>query len=575
MPSSSPVKPESKRCASHTDEVAIHLDVLDARSVKDKVRPSRMSPRRAIVLGIIQALIVVHVLVWWLSGKYGWFDGYTLTPIEPSEAMQTLELGRINAGFLFFALALLSTIIFGRFFCGWGCHVVMLQDLCGWMMKKVGIRPKPFRSRLLVWFPLILALYMFVWPNFKRFIWLPVLEAAAPGLLSWFKPVAPVQPWEWHLTTADFWATFPGWAIAVPFLFICGFGTVYFLGSKGFCTYGCPYGGFFALTDQVSPGRIVVNDDCEGCGHCTARCTSNVRVHEEVREYGMVVDPGCMKCMDCVSVCPNDALSFSFARPSIAKPAAKNRPPKRTYDLSGREEVALAVVFLWIFVVTRGLYGVVPLLMAAGIAGCATFLLWKSWRCMKDAAVRFHGFTLRRDNRLTLTGYGWVTLTAIMSAFLIQGTLVQYHEFWGDRYYARLTLPLDALFNPNIVPNETDRYNAAYALAHFQRADSISDGGFGLVSTADLESRLAYVHLHRGEYRDAYACIEQVIDKSGPSDTSAAVLGRTLIMMDRVEEARRYWKQILIDNPDFELVRGQLDRLNALMGTTPDAPPGP
>ena len=27
---------------------------------------------------------------------------------------------------------------------------------------------------------------------------------------------------------------------------------------------------------------------------------------------GMVVDPGCMKCMDCVSVCPNDALYFGF-----------------------------------------------------------------------------------------------------------------------------------------------------------------------------------------------------------------------------------------------------------------------
>ena len=40
-------------------------------------------------------------------------------------------------------------------------------------------------------------------------------------------------------------------------------------------------------------------------------CTSNVRVHEEIREYGGVVDPGCMKCLDCVSVCPNDALSYN------------------------------------------------------------------------------------------------------------------------------------------------------------------------------------------------------------------------------------------------------------------------
>src|SRR5207244_4171 len=85
------------------------------------------------------------------------------------------------------------------------------------------------------------------------------------------------------------------------------FMTVYFLGNKGFCTYACPYGGVFGLVDKVAPGRIRVTDACEECGHCTAVCTSNVIVHAEVKKYGMVVDPGCMKCMDCVSVCPNDA----------------------------------------------------------------------------------------------------------------------------------------------------------------------------------------------------------------------------------------------------------------------------
>ena len=35
----------------------------------------------------------------------------------------------------------------------------------------------------------------------------------------------------------------------IPFLFIVGFMTVYFLGSKGFCTYGCPYGGVFGIAD--------------------------------------------------------------------------------------------------------------------------------------------------------------------------------------------------------------------------------------------------------------------------------------------------------------------------------------
>ena len=93
--------------------------------------------------------------------------------------------------------------------------------------------------------------------------------------------------------------------------------TVYFLGQKGFCTYACPYGGFFGLADKLSPGKIRVTDACNQCGHCTATCTSNVLVHAEVKQYGMVVDPGCMKCMDCISVCPNDALYFGFGKPTL------------------------------------------------------------------------------------------------------------------------------------------------------------------------------------------------------------------------------------------------------------------
>ena len=80
--------------------------------------------------------------------------GKTISPIEPSETMHTLQKGFVNAGFIFFALAILATLIFGRFVCDRGCHILALQDLCGWLLKKMGLHPKPFRSRLLVYIPL-------------------------------------------------------------------------------------------------------------------------------------------------------------------------------------------------------------------------------------------------------------------------------------------------------------------------------------------------------------------------------------------------------------------------------------
>ncbi|MCL1490396.1 MAG: hypothetical protein M1G31_06500 [Pseudanabaena sp. Salubria-1] len=40
-----------------------------------------------------------------------------LTPVEPSEAVQTLELGIVNAGFIFFPPSS-ALRFFGRFVCG-------------------------------------------------------------------------------------------------------------------------------------------------------------------------------------------------------------------------------------------------------------------------------------------------------------------------------------------------------------------------------------------------------------------------------------------------------------------------
>ena len=263
--------------------------------------------------------MIAHVIQWWIMGR-------TISPIEPSEAMHTLQQGAINAGFIFFTLAILATLIFGRFVCGWGCHILALQDFCAWLLKKIGPQAEAF--------PLAAA---DLCPAHRRAVYVRLadaLSAISPARrTSRSSRISPIIS-----SPTNFWATFPAVAVAIPFLFICGFMTVYFLGMKGFCTYACPYGGFFGLADIVAPGKIRVTDDCNQCGHCTAVCTSNVLVHAEVKHYGMVVDPGCMKCMDCISVCPNDALYFGFGKPAIA--VKQTDDEKLLADLARRDSPA-------------------------------------------------------------------------------------------------------------------------------------------------------------------------------------------------------------------------------------------
>jgi polyferredoxin len=341
---------------------------------------SKMGRRRALVLLAVHVLIAGHI-AWW------WFRREAMTPLEPSEAAAFAHEGVINAGLVFFAAAAVLTLIFGRFFCGWACHVVALQDGCRWLLIKLGLRPLQFRSRLLGLVPLFAFFDMFLKPYAQRWM----AGASHPGVVGT----------EW--TTSAFWASFPSLEMSILTFAVCGFGMVWFLGSKGFCAYACPYGALFGAADSFAPGRIVVSDACEGCGHCTAVCTSNVRVHQEVKEFGMVVDAGCMKCMDCVSACPKEALSFGFTKPAAF---AKRRAPAgpRPDRLSWPEDILILAVFAGSYLALHDLYGRVPMLLALALGGMTAFATWKSLRILRDPQGRFSGWKLKEKGRLLPAG---------------------------------------------------------------------------------------------------------------------------------------------------------------------------
>ncbi|TAJ18437.1 MAG: 4Fe-4S binding protein, partial [Planctomycetota bacterium] len=323
---------------------------------------------------------------------------------------------------LLFVGAILLTLVVGRFFCGWVCHLVAYQDAAAWLLAKFKLRPRPIRSRLLMLVPAYAAIDMFVAPTVAR--WLA--DKPAPELA-------------WHLATNDLWERFPGPGMAALTLLVDGALLVWWLGAKGFCTYGCPYGAIFGLVDRAAPGRIRVTDACEGCGHCTAVCTSNVRVHEEVARYGEVVDSGCMKCMDCVSACPKDALYFGFAKSvERAAPALPARvATKRTWDFSWPEELALAALFAGALFAFRGLYGAVPFLLAIGLAVATALACVLGARALARRELRFQHAQWKRDGRFTASGGVGLACCAALAAFTAHAGWVNGHERAGTRALER------------------------------------------------------------------------------------------------------------------------------------------
>lgn len=475
--------------------------------------------------------MLAHVAHWLWAGS-------TLSPVEPSEAMYTLNKGYLNAGAIFFALAILSTLIFGRFLCGWGCHVVAYQDLCAWLLRKIGIRPKPFRSRLLVFAPLALAIYMFVWPTVYR-VW---LQAPAPPLAN-------------HLVTTEFWATFPGPLIAILTLLVCGFGIVYFLGSKGFCTYGCPYGGFFGLVEPLAPGRILVTDACNHCGHCTSACTSNVRVHEEVAKFGMVVDPGCMKCMDCVSVCPNDALHFGFARPAVAaRPTAPLRA--RVYDFSLAEEAAAVVIGLAALLALRGLYGQIPLLFAMGLSAMTAYAGILLLRLVGGTNVRWQNLQLKRGRKWTRAGIVFATSTVCWLSLTIHSGVIQYSAARGTWIVSTISLT-DDLWKPGFdwwaKASARDREVVDRALRAFEQVER-----WGLMVTPDVLPDQARLYLAKGDTAAAERVVRRFIVAAPGEPAGYRGLANVLRKANRIGEAIEAYRAALRVNPAFTEARGEL-----------------
>ncbi|MEC9374084.1 MAG: tetratricopeptide repeat protein [Planctomycetota bacterium] len=560
---------QTSKCTGNDSGRTVSLEVLPSQGDGERrpaIRKSQMGKWRAAVLIGVHVLFAIHIIQWLIVG-------YTLSPVEPSESMFTLARGELNAGFIFFSLALLSTVIFGRYFCGWGCHVVALQDLCGWMMKKIGVRPKPFRSRLLMLAPLLLALYMFVWPTFKRDVLVPVLGSWWPQAVIWLGPTARFEGFTNHIMKTGFWDTFAGPVLAVPFLLVCGFLTVYLLGAKGFCTYGCPYGGFFAPLDKISPGKIKVDHDkCEGCGHCTAVCTSNVRVHEEIREYGMVVDPGCMKCMDCVSVCPNEALSFGFAKPTVAKGKPAHEAPKVKWDLSWPEEIVFAGIALAIFLSINGIYGVMPLLFGIGVTACSTFILWKAWRTLRDANVRIIGAQLKLRGRLRPAGVAFLAGTLALTAWLAHSGYVNFHRYRGALLENGLAAPRHVVMAGNTaqIPDAM-RDRAAAALDSFERARSMRHGGVGLAETPGLDIRSAWLHLVVGELAEAEADLRSGLERQGLTDGLCMDLAQVIRLQGREDEAIAYLEGVLAEDPSLVQSRDMLTGLYIEKGRIDDA----
>ncbi len=171
-----------------------------------------------------------------------------------------------------FALALLSALLFSRFYCGWLCPINTI-------MKAVEYLRKTFR------------IPRFSTPNFLK------RNSIRYSFLGVF-------------VVAFLFVIVTGRQIPVlPGLLILGALVTLLFEESLFHRYLCPYGTLLkALSKKSKRAMIIDEETCTNCGLCKKACPTEAI--EKLKHAHHIHIDECLVCHNCSRVCPVDAIRY-------------------------------------------------------------------------------------------------------------------------------------------------------------------------------------------------------------------------------------------------------------------------
>ncbi|MDE7465734.1 MAG: 4Fe-4S binding protein [Muribaculaceae bacterium] len=200
---------------------------------------------------------------------------------------------------------LLLTFLLGRVYCSTVCPVGTISDFVGRIARKFpNYRPYRWKNPgrigaiLLVGYLLSLLLGMGV-----------VAMMLEPW--TWFRQAAgivrpEVVPSVWEAVGAG-----AGAGIAVGIVVLVGVVILSSLSGRDFCTDYCPLGTALGAISARSVMHIEINPDaCDCCGKCEEVCSAHCILTRE----RAVDNARCLRCFDCLAVCPRDAIRYRCSR---------------------------------------------------------------------------------------------------------------------------------------------------------------------------------------------------------------------------------------------------------------------
>lgn len=204
--------------------------------------------------------------------------------------------GIVSGSLLVFASQFVSSLIFGRAFCGWICPAGGLQEGCLAITNK----KSAYKSSLI-----------------KYFLWVPWLVT----IVLFFFRAGGIKKIDGFLGTTT------GISVAHPYAYFIYIPMVLLLailaitvGKRGACKTICWMAPFMVVGRKIAnvvriPSLRLKADSslCVDCMRCEKSCPMSLSVSSMVRKENMN-DSECILCGECVDSCNKAAVKFSFSR---------------------------------------------------------------------------------------------------------------------------------------------------------------------------------------------------------------------------------------------------------------------
>jgi tetratricopeptide (TPR) repeat protein len=249
--------------------------------------------------------------------------------------------------------------------------------------------------------------------------------------------------------------------------------------------------------------------------------------------------------MDCVSVCPNDALYFGFGKPAITKSVKKN------YSLTWIEEVAAASIFLASFFAVWDVYQIIPMLMALGIATVTTFLALRTLKLIKSKDLSFYRYKLKSSGTIQNAGWAFLIFGLLWISFNAHSGWIRYHERVGAQAFEEIKIPDElalARTNPARWLSASDNKNITAGKKHLYTA---FDAGLFVNNT--ILPKLAWMEYLSGNTEQAVLLLDEADEHQQGQAKALSFYYRGAILnrLGRYEQALTSLGQALAERPDL------------------------